>query len=296
MLLILSFLAGCNLREDKTLPSGVSPFDLIDGVSYIKGTGIISTTNPDIFVQVSEEEPEGFSFIEDEYNFFPTSLSYYLKFIDSNGEDVTSVDSLPIVAFPSEQFTQLGLKYAGDYERFYPYPSSDSINGFGAYYQDGYCYFVLNDNGYYQTVVDTTMQTSVSVEIDLTQTNDINLSLFQAQFILPRVLLPPGIQRINLEKIDSEYLAEFVLTLSNLPVSFNLVQNNPDSEIYPILYLPLAPETDMDAITVKQILPNQQEHIFHYDEILDTDDKYSIYGNCLILLVNNQGRFIVDEL
>jgi hypothetical protein len=291
---LLFLLAGCNLRENDTLPSGISPFELIDGATYINGAGVFSTPNPDVYVKVTEEEPEGFGFVEKSYNFSTSSPSYFIKLVDEASNDIINGDFSPLLAFPSEQFTYLGLKYQGDYERFYPYPHSSSINSFSAYYDIGCCYFILSDSGYYQTVYETSSHYEVTVEIDPTQDTDINVSLYQAQFILPRNLVPLGIQRIKLEKRESNNLAEYNLILSDFPVSFNMIQNNPDEERYPILYIPVSPETDMTKLSVKQIFPDNREVVFHYTEVVDSLDQFTTYGNCVILLVNNQGKFIIN--
>lgn len=294
--LLLITLIGCNLRENESLPSGVSPFDLINDATYIDGVGLFSTSKPNVYVQVTVDKPEGFAFIDESYNFSPSSLSYYLKLIDDVGNEIISTDFFPLVAIPSDQFTYLGLKHSGTYERFYPYPNTDTISGFGAWHQHKCCYFILSDSGYYQTVSEVKPHSTVTVEIDFNQDNDINVSLYQAQFILPRDLLPRGVQRVKLEKIDSEKIAEYDLSLSELDVSFNMIQNNPEAERYPLLYLPVPPETDMTSISVKQILRNSLEVTYHYDQLLEEGDQFAIYGNCVILLINDHGRFIIDKL
>lgn len=295
-LLLIILLAGCNIRENSNLPSGVSPFELLDDVVYLKDVGLYETSHPDIYLKVTKENPQGFDFIEDSYDFSTTSHSYFIKLVDEAGDDIASTSFLPLVAIPSQQFSYLGLKHQGDYSRFYPYPGTSKIDGFGAYYQAGYCYFILSDSGYYQTVSDANPHTSVTVEIAANQTDDLNVSLYQAQFILPYNLIPPGVQRIKLDRIEADNLAEYNLNLSDLPVSFNLIQNNPEAERYPLLYLPLPPETDMTAISVTQLLPNQQELVFHFTESLESLDQFTIYGNCVLVLVNNQGKFIINEL
>ncbi len=295
MTLVLFSLYGCNLREDDTLPSGVSPFDLIDDAIYITGEGLYATRQDNVNILVSIEESDAFEFVDASYNFTPVSQSYYIRFVDYN-QEIIEVDELStIIAIPSEHFTYLGLKYSGDYERFYPYPNSSTINAFGAFYENGYCYFILSDSAYYQTVSETEQHSEVSIEINPTQDSDINVSLYQAQFILPRNLLPLGVSQITLEKIEAPFLAEYNLRLSNFPVSFNMILNNPGQELYPILYIPVGPDLDSANLVVKQILPNGSQLIFHYDEELNNPDQYTIFGNCIILLVNNQGRFIIEK-
>ncbi len=293
-LISLLFLS-CNLREDDNLPAGVSPFDLIDQAIYINSQGKYPTSNDSLWINVELKESDNFSFIEDFYGFTSSSHSYLIQLVNKQNELVESSDFAPIIAFPSDDFTYLGLKYQGAYSRFYPYPKSNIINGYGAYLENDFCYFILSDSGYYQTVYEDQALTSVSLQIDPSDTNDINLSLYQAQFILPRNLLPLGVFQITLEQIATPFLAEYDLKLSNFPVSFNMVLNNPGQDLYPILYIPVGPDIDSDSFQVKQILPNGSQLIFHYDEELSSPDQYTIIGNCIILLVNNQGRFIIEK-
>ena len=292
--LILFSLFGCNLREDDNLPSGVSPFNLLDEAIYIVGEGLYSTSKDNVKILVSQEESNGFDFVSNSYDFVQSSLNYNIRFVDDNEEIIEVEDLLPLLAIPSEPFSYLGLKYQGDYERFYPYPNTDSINSYGAYYENDFCYFFLSNNGNYQTYTESQSHSTITLEIDPSQYDDVNLSLYQAQFILPRDLLPLGVTRVSLEKMQSPQLAEYDLTLLALPVMFNLVQNNPDAERYPILYLPLPPGTDMTEVAVRQVLPNHDVVIFHYSETLETHDQFTFYGNSIIILVNNQGKFIVN--
>ena len=294
LFLVFIILFGCDLREDTSLPSGVSPFELFDDAIYIIGNGLYTTSRDNIYLRISKKESEGFDFVTDSYDFTPSSHTYLIEFVNAIEEIIEVEDFFPLLALPSEQFTYLGLKYPGVYERFYPYPESTSINGFGAYYETGYCYFQLSNNGYYQTVNETESHSSVTVQINPIQANDVNVSLYQAQFILPWNLIPLGIQRVKFEKVESNNLAEYNLNLLDLPVNFNMIQNNPNEERYPILYLPLSPETDMTKLSVKQILPDHRELVFHYTEIIDNSDQFTVYGNCVILFVNNPGRFIIN--
>lgn len=298
LLLLLLTLLGCDLREDDLLPSGISPFDLIDNTIYITKDGLYASSENDVYLLIKHEENQGFTFISDSYSFDPASESYSIKFVDASLEEVEVEDFTPLIAIPSQQFTYLGLKYQGDYERFYPYPTSLEINGYGAYYSQGYCFFLLNDSGYYQTFTEEDTHSSITVEIDSSQEDDINVSLYQAQFILPRILLPLGVQEIKLEEIESENLADYKLTLLDLPVNFNMIEDNPDAERYPIIYIPLPAETDTSdtsEISVTQILPDHREKTFTYNEDLDSPDQYTIYGNSIILHVNNQGEFIINK-
>lgn len=296
ILFLISFLfIGCNLREDDSLPAGVSPFDLVDQAIYINSQGKYPTSSDSLWIKVELIESNDFSFIDNFYNFTNTSHSYLIQLVNKQNEMVESTDFTPIIAIPSDDFTYLGLKYQGAYSRFYPYPKSDIINGFGAYLENDFCYFILSDSGFYQTVYENEAMSSVSLVIEPSDTDDINLSLYQAQFILPRDLLPLGVSQITLEKISSSFLAEYDLKLSDFPVSFNMVLNNPGQDLYPILYIPVGPDLDSANLVVKQILPNGSQLIFHYDEELNNPDQYTIFGNCIILLVNNQGRFIIEK-
>lgn len=296
LLSLISFLfIGCNLREDESLPAGLSPFDLIDQAIYITSEGIYPTENDSLLIRVQLKESNDFSFIADFYNFTNTSYSYLIELINKENDLVTTSDFTPIIAIPTDDFTYLGLKYQGAYSRFYPYPKSDSINGFGAYLENDFCYFILSDSGFYQTLYENEATSSVTLVIDPADTDDINLSLYQAQFILPRNLLPLGVSQITLERKTSSFLAEYDLKLSDFPVSFNMVLNNPGQDLYPILYIPVEADLDSANLLVKQILPNGSQLIFHYDEELNNPDQYTIFGNCIILLVNNQGRFIIEK-
>ncbi len=295
ILIIIFVLAGCNLREDKSLPSGLSPFELIDEAIYINSEGLYPTSHTHLWLKVELEVAHDFDFVDEQYDFTPSSLSYNIQVVDEDGETAFFLDFNPIVAFPSEGFTYLGLKYKGDFHRYYPYPQSNTLNGFAAYIDNNYCHFIFNDPGIYQTVYERQTHSAITLEVNPQSSDDINLSLYQAQFILPRALLPLGVNRITLEKIDSPFLAEYDLKLSNFPVNFNIIQNNPGHERYPLIYLPLNPDTDFSQITVKQILRNHSELIFNYNELTESYDQYTIYGNCVILLVNNQGRFIIEN-
>lgn len=294
LLLLLLALLGCDLREDSSLPSGISPFDLLDEAIYITSNGLYITSQDSIYIRIKQEESTGFEFVRESYDFTPNSLSYHIEFVDAYQEPIEVEDFTPLLAFPSDIFTYLGLKYPGDYERFYPYPLSSSISGFGAYYEQGFCYLLLNDSGYYQTVSEANSHLEISVEIDTAQVSDINLSLYQAQFILPSNLIPLGVQTISFEKIESDNLAEYDLTLLDLPVNFAMVENNPDQERYPLLYIPIGSDSDMTQLSVKQIMPDQSEVIFQYTKDIDDINQFTTFGNCLILLVNNQGKFIVN--
>ncbi len=295
MSLLLLSLLGCNLREDNTLPSGLSPFELIDDAIYITGEGLYATSKDNTNILVSQEESSGFEFVTESYNFTPSSQSYYIRVVDDNEEIIEVEDFFPLLALPTEEFTYLGFKYQGDYERFYPYPKSASINGYGAYYERDFSYFLLTDNGFYQTVSESVSHSTVTVEINPTETTDANVSLYQAQFVIPRKLIPMGVQRISLEKVESDNLAEYNLTLLNLPVMFNIIQNNPEAERNPILYLPVPPDTDISNILVKQILPDHREVVLNYSEEVDSYNQYTYYGNTIIIPVNNQGKFIINE-
>lgn len=294
LFLILIALFGCDLREDSSLPSGVSPFDLYDDVIYINEEGIYMTAQDSVYLKISQEDSQGFNFVSESYDFTPASQSYLIEFVDANEELIEVEDFTPLLAFPSDSFTYLGLKFPGDYERFYPYPLSSSISGFGAYYEQGFCYFLLSDSGYYQTVSEGNSHLETTVEIDTSQVSDINLSLYQAQFILPQNLIPQGVQTISFEKVESDNLAEYNLTLLDLPVNFAMVENNPDQERYPILYIPVSSDSDMTQLSVKQIIPDQSEVIFKYTDDIDGINQFTTFGNCLILLVNNQGKFIIN--
>lgn len=289
--LITLLFNGCNLREDDSLPANISPFEIIEEAIYITQSGNYATAESGIYLQVEVTEPTGFSFVEESYHFDRSSDSFSLKLIDESGNQLTDSNLFPLIALPSVEFDYLGLKFLGEYERFYPYPRVNNLSGYGGYYENGYCYFILSDAGYYQTVSEATSQQSITIQVN--SQSDVNASLYQAQFILPQELIPSELESVTLSKNKSSNLAQYELIFQE--ESSDLILANPDAVRYPILYLPVEPGTEMTSLSLKQILPTGNELLFHYNPVIEEHDQFTTYGNCLIVLVNNAGKFIINN-
>ncbi len=296
ILLSLVTLAACNIREDESLPSAVSPFKIIDEAIYIDQDGLYDFGNDSLQILVEKVDYlEGFDYINQQYNLTDASEYYNISFLSNNGVWIPFIDEFPLMAIKSNPFTNLNF-YGTGIHRFYNTPISDELQAYYSYYDNGYCYFYFGGSGVYNSTVGESVSDSISYRKGTSES--INLSINQAQFIMPDRILPYNVQDISFIKHNNtEYIAEYEIWFDSYPYDqfHHLILNNPTNSSHPILYIPFPPELDPAELQLKQIFSDGSELIYELSDEINIYTQTRIIANCFLVLVNNPGKFIIGD-
>ena len=299
LLLILTTLLGCDLREDSSLPSGISPFDIIEDVIYIEREGIYETTNAELFLRVEKltSDLEGFEFVDAGYSFEASSDYYHIAYVTGSGAVIEQVnqEDMVLVAFKSANFDYLNFFFQGSIKRFYTYPKVDDFSPSGAKYLTGYCYFFLNDSGVYRAVKESSP--TESTKWIRSSGDEINLSLYQAQFIMDIALLEDDVDEITFSKVENnEYVVQYDLEFNSSLADdeYNMVLNNETDE-FPTLFIPFPVERSVDDLVLLQKFNDGTEIEFELKSEIEEIEECIVIGNCFVILVNNPGSFVIGE-
>ncbi|MCK9308927.1 MAG: hypothetical protein M0P99_01485 [Candidatus Cloacimonetes bacterium] len=189
--------------------------------------------------------------------------------------------------------------------RLYAYHESSSFDPWHFMVDNGYNGISLAYNGSYASYTEISTHSSVIYTVN-SLSQDVHLSLYQAQFVLPSFFFGgavPQATKIKLEQLSSipgitNLLAAYQLqfTLANSSTLYPDFYNVIGATQEPYIYLPIS---DIAAIPTARLFyrdfSGQISELTRVESFGDNyADEYTVVGNCFICTVSNPGIFYIS--
>jgi hypothetical protein len=246
-------------------------------------------------------QTDQFNILHTQYSIVPTSPAYEI----TTADEANYTSFQPMLFFKrSRSRNLLFYERTGTPYRLYPYSESSSFDPYYFLVDGGYNGISLAYNGSYASYSENTSHTSVS-SIIKAYGQDVHLSLYQAQFVLPSLFLEgtvPQNTTIKLDKISS------IPGATDLLAAYQLLFTQPNGmPVYPDFYNVLGatqepyiyiPITNISAIPGARLFyRNLFGQISELTRVQNFSDnyasEYTVLGNCFICTVPNPGIFYV---
>lgn len=246
--------------------------------------------------------PDSFTALATQYSLTPSSSAYQV----STEHEAALKTFKPTLFFKrrSRDVNLLFYERSGlSYYRLYPYTESAAYDPWHFYIDNGYNGIDLVYHGYYQSFTDTNPHTSVTMNVN--NTMDSVLSLYQAQFIMQLFFagttIPEGatlgLQKLSVLPGVNNLLSAYLLSI-NGPGGNSLSPNFygiSEADRMPYVYIPV---DDADAASTARVFYRSfTGSVIELQVVDEFSDNYANecvrVGNCFYCTVNNPGIFYV---
>ncbi|MDD2228886.1 MAG: hypothetical protein PHY48_05710 [Candidatus Cloacimonetes bacterium] len=246
--------------------------------------------------------------LADPYNLISTQ---YTLVSSSSAYEISTADEADFVLYQPMLFfkrsrsrNMLFYERVSNPYRLYAYSESSSFDPWHFMVDNGYNGISLAYNGSYASFTENTAHITVPYTVS-SLSQDVHLSLYQAQFVLPSFFLGSSVPQktvIKLEKLS------FIPGITNLLAAYQLQFTKSDgTTLYPSFYNVLGatqepyiylPIEDIASIpNARLFYRNSSGQVNELTRVTSFSDNYAneftVLGNCFICTVNNPGIFYI---